>query len=91
VDQGRQASAFWRAAPRKTEKAAASIIKRFCRGDRDGFALDVLPLEDGRFDIGHGGQPYVPLLVATVPLDLLVTMTLLLAQHLSLRAERVSS
>jgi hypothetical protein len=77
--------------PRSTEKAAASIIKRFCRKDRAAFPLDVLPVEDGLFDVGHRGQPYVPLLVATLPLDLLVDMTLTLGQNLSRRREHVTS
>jgi hypothetical protein len=86
-----QRQPFGEKLPRSTEKAAASIIKRFCREDRAGFPLDVLPLEDGLFDVGHRGQPYVPLLVATLPLDLLVAMTLTLAQHLSRRREHVPS
>ena len=72
------------------EKLAASI-KLFCRKDRADFALDVLPLGNGLFDVGRRGQPYVSLLVATLPLDLLVDMTLTLAQHLSRRREPASS
>lgn len=85
-----QRQPFGEKLPRSTEKAATSIIKRFCKEDRAAFALDVLPLEDGLFDVGHRGQPYVPLLVATLPLDLLVDMTLTLAQHLSARRQQVS-
>jgi hypothetical protein len=86
-----QRQPFGEKLPRSTEKAAASIVKRFCREDRAAFALEVLPLEDGLFDVGYCGQPYVPLLVATLPLDLLIGLTRTLAQHLSWRGEHVAS
>lgn len=86
-----QRQPFGEKLPRSTEKAAGSIVKRFCKDGRAAFALEVLPHKDGSFDVGYRGQPYVPLLVATLPLDLLIGMTLTLAQHLSQRAEHVSS
>jgi hypothetical protein len=86
-----QRQPFGQKLPRATEKAARGIVTRFCKGNRAGFALDVLTLGDGKFDVGHRGQPYVPLLVATVPLDLLVGITSTLAEHLSRRGQQVPS
>lgn len=78
--------AFGEDLPCRTARAADSVIRRFCREDRRDFALAVLPLEDGRFDVGRDGQPYVPLLVARLSLDVLIRVTLVLAERLSRHA-----
>lgn len=76
--------------PCPTERAAQGVIRGFCRRDRKDFALEVLPLENGRFDVGRDGQPYVPLLIAELPLDVLINMTLVLAERLSRHVEPAS-
>ena len=73
--------------PCRREATAQKVIEQFRRGQRKEFALEVLPLENGRFDVGLDGQPYVPLLVAKLPLDVLITMTLVLAERLNRHAE----
>jgi hypothetical protein len=82
-------SAFGEFLPCRTERAAESVIRGFCRHDCKDFALEVLRLQDGRFDVGRGGQPYVPLLVARLSLDVLINMTLVLAESLSRHAAPV--
>ncbi len=76
--------------PCRRETTAQKVVERFCSKERKDFALEVLPLENGRFDVGHDGQPYVPLLVAKVPLDVLKGLTLELAERLSRHLEPAS-
>ena len=73
--------------PCRREATAERVIERFCSGQRSNFALKLLLLDDGLFDVGHDGQPYVPLLVAKVPLDILIGMTVELAERLHRQVE----
>jgi hypothetical protein len=85
-DDKRYAKGEWLPCPTKT--AADGVIKWFRRRpDRKDFPLDVLPLDCGQFDVAHDGQPYVPLLVANLPLDVLINMTLELAERLNRHVE----
>jgi len=82
-----QRQPFGELLPCRTERAARAVITRFCIRNRKNFELEVLALADGWFDVGRGGQPYVPLLVAAVPLDVLINMTLVLAKQLALQIQ----